>query len=404
MRSQTTLTSFLRGKIRVHQAEAGRRFTIDSVCLASFSWVREGERVLDLGTGTGILLLLLGHFHHPGHLVGVEVQPDLARLAALNLEENGWSGEGRIVAADVRDPRAFPEAGFDLVVSNPPYHEAERGLVSPDPGRATARHSLSAGYTEFLDAARRALAPGGRFCFVAPAGRLPEILGLAATRGLPPCLVRPLRSTVSDEPHLVLIQLRKAASAPFLTLPPMILRGEDGAYTPEVALWLGDAEPPGPRFICDVMVGKLARYLRLAGADAAYAREAEDDWLMDQARRSGRVLLTRDRPLLAECSRSGVSAFDPGHDDPKRQMELVSRAFARGGTLGDRPRCLDCNAPVLPVDRQEASGKVPRYTYLTHERFTACPCCGKLTWEGSHLERFRREVLRRDGSGNQVIG
>jgi len=388
---ETTLTTFLRGKIRVHQPAAGYRFNVDSVCLAAFSWVRAGEEVLDLGTGSGILLLLLAHFHLPHSMVGVELQPDIAELASRNFEENGWAAYARAVAADFRSPGAFNEGAFDLVVSNPPYYEAGRGMESPDPGRAVSRHSMSAGIGDVLAAGARALRPLGRLCLLCPAPRFGELLQLAPASGLSPRLARWVRSSPGKEPHLALVQLRKCEGRGLVTLPPLTIREDASRYSDEMAHWLGETGPLEPRFLCDVMLGRLARYLRLLGWDAAYANDAEDDWLLFQARRTGRVLVTRDRPLLARCRKEKVRAFDPSCDEPPAQLERLRTAHALDGRLV--PRCIGCNAPVLPVERREALGKVPRYTYLTHERFSACPSCGKLTWDGSHLERFRKNVL-----------
>jgi tRNA1Val (adenine37-N6)-methyltransferase len=397
---KTTMTPFLGGRIRVHQPASGYRFNVDSVCLAAFSWVRAGESVLDLGTGSGILLLLLAHFHLPVSLLGVELQPELAELASRNFAENGWSAFGRAAAADFREPGAFPEGAFELAVCNPPYYEAGRSLPSPDERRAMSRHSLSAGFADVLSAGASALKARGRLCLLCPAPRFSEVLALAPASGLTPRVVRWVRPSLASEPHLALVQFRKEACHGPLTLPPLTLREDSGDYTGEVALWLGEGEPPEPRFLCDVMVGRLARYLRLAGFDAAYTNRAEDEWLLAQARRSGRALITRDRPLLTRCKKEGVRAFDPRSDAPREQLARVREAFPVEADRG--PRCLDCDAPVLEVERREALGKVPPYTYLTHERFSACPCCGKLTWEGSHLDRFRKDVAGGKNRGKEI--
>ena len=387
MDSETTLTPFLRGKIRVHQPRRGYRFNVDSVALAGFAWVRDGERVLDLGTGSGILLLLVGHFHHPSRLTGIELQEELASLAARNLEENGWSGRGQVVHGDLRAMEALEPGAFDLVVCNPPYHEAGRGQTSATPERALARQSFSAELSDVAAAASRALAPSGRFCAVIPAARAEDFRAALAASNLHLKLLRPVQDRPDREPHLVLIQARAYPGKGPIALPPLILKDDAGAYGPEMRHWLGHEPIAGRRFFCDCMVGTLARYLRLLGADAAFFRTADDDWLMEECTRSGRLLLTRDRPLLAQCAKRGIEAFDPDHDTPREQLKNV---FAALGPIpgGQPPRCVTCNAPTLPVDRDQARGHVPPYTYLTHERFSACPSCGKLTWEGSHLERF----------------
>lgn len=395
MDSETTRTPFLRGKIHVHQPKKGYRFNVDSVALAGFAWVRDGERVLDLGTGSGILLLLLGHHHHPGTLTGIELQEDLAALAARNLEENGWGDRGRVVHGDLRDPDALGRRDFDLVLCNPPYQVAGRGQTSATPQRALARQSFSAELPDVVAAAARALAPGGRFCIVAPAARQTDLLAALGPAGLCPSLLRQVLDRPGREAHLVLLQACALPPRGCLTLPPLVLKDESGAYGPEMRFWLGHDTPGGPRFFCDCMLGTLSRYLRLMGCDAAYARKAEDSWLLGECARSGRVLLTRDRPLLARCAKAGVPALDPGGDVPRDQLDAVRRAFP--SLSAGTPRCLKCNAPTAALNREDARGRVPPYTHLTHEHFNACPACGKLTWEGSHLARFRKDVTRELG-------
>jgi tRNA1Val (adenine37-N6)-methyltransferase len=398
MDSETTLTAFLRGRIRVRQPKNGYRFNVDSVALAGFAWLRDGERVLDLGTGSGILLLLLGHYHHPASLTGIELQENLASMASSNLSENGWEERGQVLHGDLRDPSTLERGAFDLVVCNPPYHEAGRGQTSSTPQRALAKQSFSAEFADVAAAASRALAPGGRFCAVAPFARRDDLLAALGGAGLHPAVTRSVRDAPGSKAHLVLLQAGLLPGMGCLSLPPLVLKDENGAYGPEMRRWLNHEAPAGPAFFCDCMLGTLARYLRLLGADTAYARKAEDDWLMGECRRSGRVLLTRDRPLLSLCSKAGLPALDPGSDVPREQFAAVRKALPAPSP--GTPRCLRCNAPTTALDREEARGKVPPYTYLTRKRFTACPCCAKITWEGSHLERFRKDVweARKRGS------
>ncbi|MEW5763729.1 MAG: Mut7-C RNAse domain-containing protein [Acidobacteriota bacterium] len=381
----------------MHQPARGFRFTVDSVLLSGFAWVREGEDVLDLGTGTGILLLLLGHRHHPRRLVGVEIDLEMARLAARNFEENGWSDRSLVVNGDLRCPGTLTGGAFSLVVSNPPYFPVRSGRAHPDPARARARQQGSADPMEIVSAARRNLTPRGRFCLCCPFSDLPAWTSALQAGGLHPRLVRAVRHGPGSEPYLALVQAVPGPVACF-HLPDLVVHLPGGAYGPEAAAWLGDTPPPPWRTLCDAMVGKLARYLRLLGVPTGYARDASDDWLLEEARRTGAVLLTRDRPLLARSARRGVRALDPSSDSPAEQLRNVVKAL---GPLPENspPLCLDCGAPMLDVDRREVLGRVPPYTFLTHRRFSCCACCGKLTWEGSHLERFRRDVLGGEPGG-----
>ncbi len=386
-----SVTVFLRGRLRVLQPERGYRFNVDSVILSLFARVRDGERVLDLGSGSGILLLLAGYFHHPARLLGVELQPDLAAMAAENLTANGWDAEAECRAGDLRDPDLVEAGAWDLAVSNPPYHDPARGMPSPDPARDLARRGGACSLPELCAAAARALAPRGRFCFLAPTLRLAEALDALGAAGLSPRLTRAVHAAPGSDSHVTLVQARREPGVGCLALPPLHLRDEAGDYAPEVQARLDADRGPAPRFLLDAMLGRLARYLRLLGYDAAYVRGAGDAWLLREAARSERTLLTRDRTLAARCARDGVPAFAPDDDAPERQLALVGERFGPP-PKGAAPRCLACGAVPLEVDAAAARPFVPRYTALTHPRFRACPCCGTLTWEGSHLARFRERV------------
>lgn len=382
------VTQFLRGRLRVIQPARGYRFTIDSVVLAGFAWLLPEESVLDLGTGSGILLLLLGYFHHPGRLAGVEIQPELASMANENLCANGWEDQAEIIEGDVRPEGAVPNGQFDLVISNPPYFEASRGMACQDEGRNTARHSSTCTLEDLCASAARALKADGRFCFIVPAARMGEALKALAANGLAPRILRLVHPSPKSAPYLALVQARQAPVQGCIELPPLFLRNEEGVYAPEVEAMLEGNLGSGARFLADAMLGKLCRYLRLLGADCDYARAAEDGWLLAEASRSGRILLTRDRPLIKRAAKHGGLAFDPGCDEIAGQLREVIRRF---GPFDEnrRPRCIRCNTVPLDVAPAVARAFVPKYTGLTHESFHACPCCGKLTWEGSHLERFK---------------
>lgn len=391
----TDLTIFLNGTLRVHQPRRGYRFSVDSVLLAGFARSIEGERVLDLGTGAGILLLLLKAHYHPGPLTGVEIQGEFADLARRNLTENGFDEEARIAYGDLRDPAVVPEASFDLIVSNPPFYHSGRVQSSPDPRKASARDDRTFTLGDLAAGAARALAPSGRLCFILPTDREGEALCALASSGLHPALLRRVRNLPDAPDHRTMVQARFTSGGPPLELPPLPIRTAPDAYSEEVRLLLRQLPPRQPRFFCDAMLGTLARYLRLLGTDAAYARGADDGWLARECLRSGRILLTRDRELARRAGGTGLSSFNPDDDRPPRQLALVRREYPDLAPTGTG-RCLRCDAELLPMERDAARGRVPPYTWLTRERFHACPCCGKLTWEGSHLERFAK-IVRSEG-------
>ena len=145
-----------------------------------------------------------------------------------------------------------------------------------------------------------------------------------------------------------------------------------------------------PRFLLDAMLGRLARWLRLLGYDAAYSRE-DDPILLDRCRREGRILLTRDTRLLAR--RNLPPHLGIGSDHVQEQIRQVVHGF--GLTIRPAPerRCSRCNILVEPRSRAEVAGLVPEYVWSHQDAFWACPACRRIYWAGSHRRRMD-EMLR----------
>ena len=142
------------------------------------------------------------------------------------------------------------------------------------------------------------------------------------------------------------------------------------------------------RFVVDVMLGSLARWLRRLGYDTDYANDRDDRELVRIARAEGRILLTRDNALAA---RRGISAFLIESQVLDEQLMQVVHAFPlpQGIAL---PRCSECNTPLADVSPDEVVDDVPPYVHRTHKHFRRCPGCGRVYWPGSHWERIGRRL------------
>jgi len=225
-----------RGRLIVRQPERGYRFSIDSVILAGFAAPFCRRAVLDLGTGCGVLLLLLSRLA-PGMLAGtgVELQEDLLRFAHRNFRDNCPDGRLVAVPGDVRGgiPGVAP-GSFDLVVSNPPYGRAGHGRRNPDRGKETARHEVTCALPELFAAASRFLSADGRFAFILPYPRLSEIEPCAAKEGLRVEFLRVVHPRDGAPPSRGLCcAVRGGGGTPRL-LPPLFLHDGPGKYAPEV--------------------------------------------------------------------------------------------------------------------------------------------------------------------------
>lgn len=219
----------------VRQPRRGYRFSIDSVLLADFAAPLCGESAMDLGTGSGVVLLLLARLR-PGlsRGVGVELQPELVEFARANIEANGLSGRLSALPGDFREkvPGA-PSGSFDLVVSNPPYRPVGEGRTNPDRQKAIARHEVACTLADVFRAAARFLSPGGRFAVLGLPRRLPEMLALVAASGLFAERLRFVHPFPGRPANLVLLAGGRRRGGGPEVVPPLCVYEAPGRYSPE---------------------------------------------------------------------------------------------------------------------------------------------------------------------------
>lgn len=219
----------------VRQPRRGYRFSVDSVLLADFAAQWCGESALDLGTGAGIVLLLLARLC-PGlsRGVGVEIQPGLREYACANIEANGLSARLSAVLGDFRKKiPGVPAASFDLVVSNPPYRPLGAGRRNPDSQKEIARHEVACTMADVFGAAARHLAPAGRFAALALPSRLPEMLALASASGIFAETLRFVHPMPGRPANLLLFAGSRRKGGGPEVLPPLCVYAAPGRYSPE---------------------------------------------------------------------------------------------------------------------------------------------------------------------------
>ncbi|MBI4482058.1 MAG: Mut7-C RNAse domain-containing protein [Acidobacteria bacterium] len=147
-----------------------------------------------------------------------------------------------------------------------------------------------------------------------------------------------------------------------------------------------------PKFIADVMLGKLAKWLRIAGFDVAYSNDIEDDQLVLQARAEDRVILTRDTRLVQRNTVKKHLLIE--HDRVEDQIRQVMKAFRIRAFPALFSRCLICNEELEEVAREEIKDQVPPYVYRTRREFARCPRCSRIYWAGTHLDHARSRIRR----------
>jgi tRNA1Val (adenine37-N6)-methyltransferase len=232
----------LRGyNLRIIQPRSGYRFSLDPFLLVGFADVQQGERVIDLGTGSGVIPLVLARQCASAALVGVELQLEMAALAQRNVELNGLADRIEIIEADILSLRQrFSASSFDTVVANPPYRKSGTGRVSPRAGRDKARHESTATLADFLRAGKYLVKPGGRICFIYHVSRLPELFAEALLLKLAPCRLRMVYASPSSEAIMVMLELSKGRRADFRVISPLLVRDEEGGYSDEMKKLMGE--------------------------------------------------------------------------------------------------------------------------------------------------------------------
>ncbi len=231
-----TRDPFLNGNIVLKQPQNGYRFSIDAVVLAHRVRPLEAEIVLDLGTGCGVIPLILAFRHASVRLVGVEIQTDLADLARQNVAANGLADRIHIVTKDMRRLTPAEIGGpVDVVVANPPYRKLASGRINADTQRAIARHELKVDLQQVLQSARRMLKPFGRFFVIYPCLRAVDLIAGMRSAGLEPKALMTIHSGESLPARLVTIMAVKGGRPGLEVDPPLHLYDQNGSYTKRVA-------------------------------------------------------------------------------------------------------------------------------------------------------------------------
>lgn len=210
-------------------------FGMDAVLLSGFAKVLPGEKVLDLGTGTGIIPILLEAKTEGKHFTGLEIQEESADMARRSVALNELGDKIDIVIGDIKEAsQIFGLASFDVVTSNPPYMNHRHGIVNPGEAKAIARHEIRCSLEDVVREAARTLKPNGRFYLVHRPFRLAEIINTLTSHKLEPKRMKLVYPYVDKEPNMVLIECIKGAKSMVKVEAPLIVYKEPDVYTDEI--------------------------------------------------------------------------------------------------------------------------------------------------------------------------
>jgi len=224
-----TLDTFYSGRILVLQKKKGYRFAVDAPLLADFIRTEASDELLELGTGNGIISLLLSIKPFKS-ITAVEIQQSLADMARRNVKLNKLEEKIQIIKKDLR---AFhPEKKFDIVFSNPPYIKRETGHLSPSAEKSIAKHELKCNISDIVKKTSELLKEDGRAYFIYSAKRKDDFIGLLKEYGLAIKTLRFIFPRKQTPPNLFLAEVCFSSRKSEI-LPPFILYDEKGEYSTE---------------------------------------------------------------------------------------------------------------------------------------------------------------------------
>lgn len=210
-------------------------FGMDAVLLSGFAEVREGENVLDLGTGTGIIPLLLEAKTEGEHFTGLEIQEESAEMAGRSVLLNDLQDKIDIVKGDIKEAsKIFGGAAFDIVTCNPPYMTEHHGVKNFEEPKAIARHEIKCNLEDVIRETAKVLKPGGRFYMVHRPRRLVEIIRLMREYKIEPKRLRMVHPFKNKDANMILIEGYRGGGAMMKVEAPLIVYQSQGVYTEEI--------------------------------------------------------------------------------------------------------------------------------------------------------------------------
>ncbi len=210
-------------------------FGMDAVLLSGFAMVKKGEKMLDLGTGTGIIPILMAAKTEGEHFTGLEIQAESADMASRSVWLNGLEDRIDIVQGDIKEASAlFGRGSFSVITSNPPYMLNDHGLQNENLCKAIARHEIACTLEDVVREGAALLRPGGRFYMVHRPFRLVEILASFTAHGMEPKRLKFVHPFVDSEPNMVLVEACKGGNPRVKVEKPLIVYKSPGVYTEEI--------------------------------------------------------------------------------------------------------------------------------------------------------------------------
>ncbi len=227
-----TKDSLFDGRLQIQQSRSGYRFSMDAVVIANITNIQTNDRVLDLGTGCGVISLILAYRHQQSTFFGVEILKSQADIAAANVRDNRLENRVTILHQDIKSLSVQQTSGtVNVVICNPPHIEKSCGRINPVSQLAVSRHEIEITLDDVVKTAKRMLSPLGRLIMIYPAERLVDLTDRMRSCGIEPKKMTILYTKAETDAKRVIIEGVKGGRPGIFITKPLIIHNPDGTYT-----------------------------------------------------------------------------------------------------------------------------------------------------------------------------
>jgi tRNA1Val (adenine37-N6)-methyltransferase len=230
-----TLDDILGGRLRIYQKKKGYRFSIDALLLAHFVRLKKGDHIVDLGTGSGVIAIIMAKLWEFCKVIGVDIQEEMVEMAKRSVEINTLINTVEIRRGDLRKIELlFNSQSFDVVIFNPPYRKLKSGRINQNNQKSVARHEIEGTVHDFLKASEYILKKYGRTFIIYPAARIVELLSAMRIAGIEPKRMQIVHSQGVSRGEFILVEGIKGGREALEVLPPLFIYTEGGEYSEEM--------------------------------------------------------------------------------------------------------------------------------------------------------------------------